>query len=125
MHIILCTNHKMFFSRVQDSSGRRHNQDSIGNDLSDYELNMFHNDLQIHKRARIERLESRLIRAEDSNMAMGSRLDFIQADVSSTRSAMQELIAMIKRSTTASKEADTHVRERAQVHKISPEKSGN
>ena len=74
---------------------------------------------------RIERLESRLIRAEDSNLAMGSRLDFIQADVSSTRSAMQELIQMIKRSAAATKEADIYPPERALLQKTSPDVEGN
>ena len=65
-----------------------------------------------------------LIRAEDSNMAMGSRLDFIQADVSSTRSAMQELIAMIKRTAAATREADNHLPRDQDMHIPSPDKSG-
>ena len=52
--------------------------------------------MQAQERKRLEMLESRLIKVEDFNMAIGSQLDFIQADVRSTYSAMHELVAMIK-----------------------------
>lgn len=76
------------------------------------------------ERARIEMLESRLMGCEDSKVAMESRLDFIQADVSSTRNAMQELIAMIKRSASESRHPRGHTADAIETHQSSPHKPG-
>lgn len=75
--------------------------------LAQYERNYFESQRELEAKARLQVLESRMINCEDSALAMGSRLDFIQADVSSTRTAMQELIAMIKRTASEAKESDS------------------
>ena len=80
--------------------------------------------LRYEERARLELLESRLLGCEDSKIAMESRLDFIQADVSSTRNAMQELIAMIKKSSAASREPRPTLHPVDDIEDISPQKSG-
>ena len=81
--------------------------------------------LREEERARLELLESRLLGCEDSKVAMESRLDFIQADVSSTRNAMLELIAMIKKTSATSKEPRARQRHATTAEHISPPKSGN
>ncbi|KAG0574306.1 hypothetical protein KC19_VG252700 [Ceratodon purpureus] len=52
--------------------------------LTQYEKNYFESQRELEAKARLQVLESRMINCEDSALAMGSRLDFIQADVSST-----------------------------------------
>ncbi|KAG0573693.1 hypothetical protein KC19_VG201300 [Ceratodon purpureus] len=79
--------------------------------------------LRDEERVRLELLESRLLGCEDSKIAMESRLDFIQADVSSTRIAMQELIAIIKKTAAASREPRATLHHVLEVEDIFPQKS--